>query len=849
MIKKNATPVSLRKRYIKLAAFFTLIFISLTLLVFFNINEKREHVSFELSLIDRQVEKITFLRNNLIVLQNAIDNYLLDPTSGDLEYQIKKNIDNSLQTLESLRTTALLEHNHDIDTNELAAQYEQLKVVMQELIETRLDVTRQYPSMALSAFEMSHVQDEIQERFVVMVSEIEDDAFTPASSELYPLILKTQTNWTALISQMRIYLVNRLASFSTEILVSQAASAKDIKQVLDKNLSKLTTIYEMEEDSFEGLASVKAATKALDQWWQLFDNMRSLSESPQWRQDWNLMESQIIPLTESINKSLQNLEAGLRAEERTAADGLQQSIGLVFIVLAAVIASVALLIVGIIISMNLMVFNPILDVASALRLKAFGQEVPGFSPKQSEETQILIDAFEEMDHQVSQRQHALEHQALHDSLTSLPNRFLLNERLEYLTSSAKRNQTSFSLLLLDLDNFKNINDSLGHQIGDAVIIETAKRLESSMTESETLARLGGDEFAVILEDTSKGQASARAGILHELLNVPYKIEGNIIQTGLSIGIAGFPDDVDTGHALLQYADVAMQHAKRKNLEYAFYDPDNDEYTLGRLSLAKDLRRGLANDELEIHFQPQLDLNTRAIRGAEALLRWEHTQHGFIRPDRIIDLAIQSDLINDLSNWVIEKAIKACRNFHDSGYALAVSINITVENLNDPRLHETISLYLEKYNVAPKYITLEITENGMMTNPGRSIDVLKKLSDLGVKLSVDDFGTGFSSLSYLQRLPVHEVKIDKSFVMNMDSNENNKTIVESVISLGQKLGLSVVAEGIETNKVLVSLKALNCNCGQGYLISKPVNHDEFIKWLKKNINQPIDIYPQEKHENS
>jgi diguanylate cyclase (GGDEF)-like protein len=813
--------------------------------MFFNIKEKREHVSFELNLIDKQVEKINFLRNNLIVLQNVTDHYLLDPTLGDIEDQIKKHIDDSLQTIASLETTALLEHNHEIDTRSITAQYRQLKVIIQELFEIRLDVERQYPGMALSAFEMGDVQDEIEERLLVMISEIESDAFTPVSSELYPLILKTQTTWTALVSQMRIYLANRLASFSTEILVSQAASVEDIKQVLVKNLSKLKSIYETEEDSFEGLSSVEVITKALNNWLDLFAKVRSLSESPQWRQDWNLMESDIIPLTKSINQSLQDLEAGLNTEERMAAEGLQNNINQVFIVLATIIALVALLIVGIIVSMNIMVFEPILNVASALRLKAFGQEIPDFSHKQSEETQILIDAFEEMDHQVSQRQDALEHQALHDSLTSLPNRFLLNERLDYLTSTAKRNHTQFSLLVMDLDNFKDINDSLGHQVGDAIIIETAKRLQSSMTSSETLARFAGDEFAVILEDTPKEKASARAGILHELVKVPHKISGNIIQTDLSIGIAGFPDDVDEGQTLLQYADVAMQYAKNKNLEYAFYDPETDEYTLGRLSLAKDLTRGLAKDELELYFQPQLDLENKKVRGAEALLRWNHAKHGFIRPDRIIDLAIQSDLINDLSNWVIEKAIKACRDWHDSGYLLEVSINITVENLNYPHLQEKISSYLDKYKIEPHFIMLEITENSMMTNPGRSVDVLKQLSDLGVRISVDDFGTGFSSLSYLQRLPVHEVKIDKSFVMNMDANENNKTIVESVISLGHKLGLSVVAEGIETNKVLTFLKVLNCNCGQGYLISKPIGHEDFIKWLKKHINQPIDIYPQEK----
>jgi EAL domain-containing protein (putative c-di-GMP-specific phosphodiesterase class I) len=374
-----------------------------------------------------------------------------------------------------------------------------------------------------------------------------------------------------------------------------------------------------------------------------------------------------------------------------------------------------------------------------------------------------------------------------------------------------------------------------------LLIAISDRLRLQFRDTDTVARIGVDEFAIILNETARENASSVANVINEILTAPYVIEGNTITINISIGISGYPEDSDRAQQLLQYANIAMKYAKRKHHGFAYYDAQNDEHNINKLALTKDLRSALEDNLLELYYQPQIDVKAKEVSGAEALLRWKHPLHGFVRPDKIIDLAEQSGFINELTFWVIDNAFQNCKKWHDKGYELNVSINLAVQNLNYPNLAKKIQSYLNKHDLNPSNVLFEITENGMMTNPGRSIEILNQLHEIGLKLSIDDFGTGFSSLSYLQKLPVDEVKIDKSFVMNMDKNKGNRAIVESVIDLGHNLGLRVVAEGIETNKVLFSLSKLYCDIAQGYLLSKPLPSKDFEKWLKDNKHYKSDLF--------
>lgn len=833
MSKKQITHTSIRKRYIKFALLFGILIIGLSVFLYINVLNQRDQVSSEIKLIDQQADQINSLRKTLIKTYHAIDSFLLDPLAKAQSRIIDESIDEAIATSERIRSTAIKRSHDSHETTELIEEFRNLKVIVHELMLTRLDVNRQYPGMAISAFEMGAVQDQVHDQFLILNNEIDSGEFVPVSPELHPLLLKTQIHWSNLISQMRIYLANRFASFSNEILIIQADSVSDLLTALRKNLTRLHELYLQEEESFEGVSGIETITALLDEWEPLFAQVRVISESPRWREDGHIMEHSVIPLTTAITQTLNNLEQHLRQEERIATSRLQKNTNHVFIMLATIIASVIFVIIGFLISMDLMIFRPMFKVASALRSKALGHEVPQFSAKQSLETQYLIDAFEEMDHQINRRQEALEHQSLHDSLTSLPNRFMLNERLDYQIFNAQRSNSQVSLLILDLNAFKDINDSLGHHIGDRLLILVSERLKLCIHDVDTLARLGGDEFAIILSETTREKAADIAEKISRSLSKAFNIDGNKVSIGVSIGISAFPEDGTDSQQLLQQAEIAMYTAKRDRLDFAYYDAEQDEYSLNRLALINDLRKALLENKLELYFQPQIDIKSQNPVGAEALLRWNHPEYGLVRPDKIIELAEDSGIINQLSNWVTDHAMKQCRKWHDSGYPISVSINLSVHILSNKSLVDMVRQTLDLHDLAGKYVVLEITENSMITNPGRSIEVLEQLHQMGVGLSVDDFGTGFSSLTYLQRLPVDEVKIDKSFVFDMNNSDNDATIVESIIDLGHNLGLRVVAEGVENNDIYQKLDDLKCDLIQGFMINKPVPINEFNSWLKAN----------------
>ncbi|TNF33037.1 MAG: bifunctional diguanylate cyclase/phosphodiesterase [Gammaproteobacteria bacterium] len=707
-----------------------------------------------------------------------------------------------------------------------------------------MDTTKQYPAMSLSAYEMNIPQGQLSANLGILINEIENGDFEPESAQLYPLVLKTNTLWAKAISQNRIYLANRLASFTTEILYIQAESLQAIAGQIEANLKILENLYLNETGSFEGSQIIQSSFKALNSWVDYFNQVRNISESPYWRRDSFILESSIIPLIDQITTALQAIDNQLRIQDIEAANLLKQSSNKVFITLALIIFLFLIFIITILVSLELMIFKPISNVVLALRSKAFGMEGPQFHKNHSLETHLLIEAFQEMDQQVNNREKALEHQALHDALTTLPNRVMLNEHLEYHLSAARRNQKNLTLFVLDLDRFKDVNDSLGHQTGDLLLIEVARRLNSCVREIDTVARLGGDEFAVILPNTKKHQSEVIAEKIGKSLTGAFTIDSQTIHVGVSIGIASYPDDGLDGQTLLQHADIAMYSAKQNRVEFSHYDAREDQFSLNRIALINDLHTALQNKQLQLHFQPQIDLINGNVVGAEALLRWEHQEFGYIRAEKIIELAEHSGIINDLTTWIIEHAVLQCKQWHNLGHSLSVSVNLSIQNLLYQSLCNEVEHFLNKCALESRFLILEITENSMMANPGRSIEVLKYLHNMGVRLSIDDFGTGFSSLSYLKQLPVQEVKIDKSFVMDMEHDINDATIVQSIIDLGHNLGMKVVAEGVENENNYRALKKLNCDLAQGYLIEKPMPVGDFVKWLEsRKVNDNLETEPE------
>ena len=416
-------------------------------------------------------------------------------------------------------------------------------------------------------------------------------------------------------------------------------------------------------------------------------------------------------------------------------------------------------------------------------------------------------------------------QAVTDSLTGLPNRRLFLDRAERATAKARRDGERVGVMIIDLDRFKEVNDTLGHHSGDVMLQEIARRLTATVRESDTIARLGGDEFAVLLPDLADAAgAEAVASALSAAIAEPILLGDLSLDTEASIGIALFPGDGDDVDQLLQRADVAMYTAKSSHLGHALYGPENDNYSPERLALVGELRRALGENELVLLYQPKVDLASGRISSAEVLIRWQHPGRGLLPPGEFVPLAELTTLIRPLTLHVLNRALLQVRDWDRDGRDLTIAVNVSARNLLDPDFPEAVAACLELWEVPPSRLELEVTETVLMADPARALEVLHRLSAMGVSLSIDDFGTGYSSLEYLKRLPVNVLKIDKSFVLNMSDDVADAMIVRSTIDLARNLGLRVVAEGVEDQAAYDTLRGLGCHLGQGFLMSRPVTAD-------------------------
>ncbi len=431
----------------------------------------------------------------------------------------------------------------------------------------------------------------------------------------------------------------------------------------------------------------------------------------------------------------------------------------------------------------------------------------------------------------------LRHQALYDGLTDLPNRSQFHASVEKALVQARRNREEVAVFMLDLDRFKEINDTLGHAAGDAVLVEVARRLRRITRDEDAIARLGGDEFAVLLPNSSEADAELVAARVARCLEESIVVDNLPLNIEMSAGLAVYPHDGQDADVLLRRADAAMYFAKSANLPSARYDACRDRRMPSRLALAGELRRALDRRELVLHYQPELELATSEVRAAEALLRWRHPERGLIAPAEFVPLVQESGLIKPLTHYVLDQALAETRRFMLSGHRLRIAVNLAMRNLIDVDLPDDVADLLDRHEVPPELLDLEITESSVVADPRRTRAVLERLSDMGIRLSIDDFGTGYSSLTYLTRLPVDAIKIDRSFVTHMTNSPEDEVIVRSTIDLADNLGKDVVAEGVETEETLARLRALGCDLAQGFFISRPVPPEALESWLAARDGSP------------
>ena len=477
--------------------------------------------------------------------------------------------------------------------------------------------------------------------------------------------------------------------------------------------------------------------------------------------------------------------------------------------------------------------NPTLWVLDALPFVfgLWGQYVSSLMAYEA--SAMVVDQTSDLRNQTTILEQQAMRSATYDALTELPNRILLRDRLEQAILSAAKEHRHLAVIIMDLDRFKEINDTLGHYNGDRLLKQVATRLLGVIQDPGSVARLGGDEFAILLPRVSDTKEVGNiVSKIQKALQSAFTLDTLKLDIQASVGAAIFPEHGTDADTLLQRADVAMYVAKKNHSGFVVYAPKYDEYSPHRLTLMGELRQAIENDHLVLHFQAKVNVKTKVIEGVEALVRWQHERHGLMPPDEFIPLAERTGLIKPITLWVLRHSLKQCAAWRLAGLNFSVAVNLSAQGLMDMELPDTVAGLLASNDVPADRLVMEITESTIMLDKERALQILTRLADMGVRLSIDDFGTGYSSLAYLSKMPVKEIKIDKSFVMDMHSNKSNLVIVRATIELGHNLGLSVVGEGVENGEALGILARLNCDAVQGTYLLKPMDGPAFDDWMRQ-----------------
>ncbi|HEU0151855.1 MAG TPA: EAL domain-containing protein [Arenimonas sp.] len=499
------------------------------------------------------------------------------------------------------------------------------------------------------------------------------------------------------------------------------------------------------------------------------------------------------------------------------------------LLLSGLAALVALVLAGL---LGRGISRPVVRLAEAAQRIQAGDYSQPIEARGRDEISGLASALGHMQQGIAAREARILHQANHDALTGLPNRARARDHLEQALATPHPDGHACAVLMLDLDRFKEINDTLGHGFGDQVLQEVGKRLRLAVRPEDLVARLGGDEFMVIMRDVEREHVPRRARLLLEQLREPLDLPSTRINLDCSIGLVLSPDHGEDAQTLLRRADIALYDAKHARSGVAVYQPGRDEVHLRQLTLMGDLRQSVARGELRLKFQPKVDLASRSVHHVEALLRWQHPTLGAVPPDEFIPLAERSGFVHELTRFVVEEALRQNAKWRAEGLDLGMAINLSAMDLMDADLPDFIHDCQRRHQVPPAKIILEVTEGALMRDVDYAVRMLHRLRAGGIRLSIDDFGTGYSSLAQLKRMPVDELKIDKSFVMQMTEGSDDAVIVRSTIELGHNMGLAVIAEGVESDSSLQLLRKYRCDMVQGYFFSPPIEAGELAAWCQR-----------------
>jgi diguanylate cyclase (GGDEF)-like protein len=814
---------SYRGRYAYISLFACL---ALLAIAYLSWSQFSRETDMQISMISQRSKTASLLvaaQNRLNLLENHLQRIVIEPDPNEI-------------TAARLTYRALNERLHDLNKSigsqshgaieNLIVNSRLLGDEIEGLLEVRQDVGRWFPSLRL-------MQDELYPIHMAMLGELQSllqEMETENTSEQRLTVIEEITAlrgaWVSMVDEMHHFLAYRFDVFAGNRSLNSPKHPANIVNSFDQVNSHITTLRQIYSDETldrDTRAKMDRLESYYQRWRRASKQLFALMDRKVWRRDLQLMYETITPTLSSMSESLSLI--GLRLDKDSAADithltetarELSESI------LAIALIGIALIwFAYFYINRNLL--KPIAQIAQALKEEARGATDVRPPPAYLKETRDLVEAFSEMRRQVHQRQRYLDHIAHHDALTQLPNRSLFRDRLEHALAIALRGETKVGLMFLDLDEFKQVNDSLGHLVGDELLRTVADRLVSLVRNSDTVARLGGDEFAILVEGISQREdMSVLAEKILQIVEQPMVLEGQQLQISVSIGIATAPHDEISAEYLIRDADAAMYEAKRQGrAAYRFFSGELTSRATEALKLENQVRQAVERDEYAFHFQPIINSISGELFCFEALIRWNHPAKGILYPDEFLNVLDQTGVIATVIEPLVEQAV-AFQQEQDlqHGRKVAIAINLSGRLLNDTGFRKKILERLIARDFLPGSLILEITEDILMQDLVEAEIFLQQARALGARIAMDDFGTGQSSLSHLRQFPFDFLKIDREFIRNVDTDANDASLVEAIIRLAHALDIQVIAEGVEGESQLTFLRSLDCDYLQGYLIGVP-----------------------------
>ena len=821
----------LRRSYLLIATFFSLIIITVTFFSSLHVLHVTDQNTEALRLQETVSSLVSNIRRDIATANTLLDELLLSPTD-ERNADIKKHLTNATLQLEKLDSIPDLEATGLLPLiSEMESHIEVMNKNIIELLSLRQEPQWIYPVLTIMNRDMLDSNVQFTSSVELILHDLQNlEKLNHEKFLFLNDLISIRDAWRIMILNFRAVLL-RFAGLNKVDRIEQEQNVALIHKGISEKIEILIHAANNGDYDIDVEQALEIMSENLDDWMTHFKRFQTLRDATIWRADIHFTATNIRPIYGQAINVLEQLDTGISdwsARNSTAVKDAAFKINLELYALSALALG---FVITVYLILNSLVLRPIARISDSFNKESHGEEF--ILPRRgSREVYNLVSAYNRMREIIEQRQHALEHQALHDNLTGLPNRALLQDRLEHAIKHSDRHDTSLAFMVIDLDRFKEINDTLGHHVGDRVLNEISTRLLHCLRKSDTVARLGGDEFALIIPETEAAQAIQFAKKISMAINEVLIIDNQNLYIGASIGISMYPEDGIDSDTLVRYADIAMYSAKQDNIDSALFNIKMDKMSVDNLSLLGDFREELNNQtgQLQLYYQPKIDLLNQKIISVEALLRWQHPEQGFISPEFLIRMAEQSGLIGNLTTWVIEQAIHDCAQWQLNKINIGVSINLSAWNLQDPKLPRLIKRSIEKNKLLPETLSFEITESAVMTDPARARDILEQLDKMGISLEIDDYGTGFSSLAYLKLLPVNTLKIDKSFVIDMLEDPNDLIIVRSTIELAHNLGMLVIAEGVEDAETLLRLQQLKCDSAQGFYITRPLPENELFKWI-------------------